>query len=262
MANEPARLSLKCALIDCAPQAAVEAGRPGAGWLSYLAAQSLPDGQLRLGLAVPAASLAANEECFAALPAGLSAEPERLLAWAMLLRVLQAVRAAAIAPGESVGVLGDTLLAELTACFVREFTWAGQVVTIKTRAERSDASVQALLDTTGDNPGLAAALAGVAPRGRVICLAPAYPSGQAFNFYPDIHKHSLTILPARGVFSAGDPERLASLLNFYSQPGWFCSLVEQIGWLPKIHLAGLSSQLTNQAANGKTDESRRWILLP
>lgn len=175
------------------------------------------------------------------LPGADDEDPRRGLAWAILLKVMEATRQADIGPGEAVGVLGGSVLAEALARFVSENTWAGKVVQIEGRDQIPEESIGILLDAAGDAGLLAEALGCVQPRGRVVWLeatgAPAEGEAErrSFNFYPEVHRHSLKLLTAKGVFQARSAE--AGLFDHFGQTRWFRQCVERLMGLPSVDIS-------------------------
>jgi len=187
-------------------------------------------------------------DSFVLMPEEHSGDMLHRLTWSILLRIIQVVRKAPIAPGETVCVLGSGFLARQIVRFLQEHTWASHVFQNQTIYDPPAQSVDILIDTVGDQRLLAKALACIRPRGRVILLAPHDFPSRFFNFYPEIHRHSLTLLTARGVFQPKDPEqaistrRFLALLDYYSKTPWFLECEDGLRNLLKITLTEMVHQ--------------------
>jgi hypothetical protein len=160
-------------------------------------------GPLATQIAVPA------PQCLPVPPGNVRAS----VGWALSLAVLRCVRSVGIQLGESVAILGCGLPGKLAAQFARLSGSTRVVVLSSDEACESEIGeplcnlvtiealesrdipfseqVDVLIDTVGSTSLIQGAFPFVRQRGRVLLMAPSYPSWAALDVYPEMHKRSI-----------------------------------------------------------------------
>ncbi|MBI4318548.1 MAG: hypothetical protein HY675_08665, partial [Chloroflexi bacterium] len=148
------------------------------------------------------------------------------------LAALRAVRAAQIEPGELVAVLGDHNAARMVCQTVRLAGAAAILVVVRddatARALFRDAhldrqqwvteprhlldgsNLDCLLDVSGDWRLVDQTLPHLREGGRVFLLADEYGRNESFDFYPDVHRRSLTMVGLGRLFEPNETKMPAN----------------------------------------------------
>jgi hypothetical protein len=170
----------------------------------------LKRGDAVVGVGAPADLVSLPARSAHLLPAGGLASPV-----APLLPIYPALAAALQPPGvmprDRVLISGEGLVSALVVRIVRvgggtarKVDPRGSMQDGTVAAARGDGDADVLIDTTADPRRWQRVLPRVRHEGRVVLLLPPGPRVLPFDFYPTVHRRSLSLV-ARRVPSAGDP---------------------------------------------------------
>jgi len=216
------RVHVACAVVDLEP---IRAGRttdiPTGAFLGRVrdggASGDLKPGDLVIGAAPIADYVSVARDRLVPLNAAAQDPHEGLAMLPLVDTLLDALESVGLTLGDRVCVSGRGLAARLVTQLAEGATGCAPSApsigtgfddTLHPGAPGDGASVDLLIDTTADSTRWERAFPLVRPRGRILLLLPVGPQVSPFDFYPMVHRRSLSLLARRVPEIAG--RRLAT----------------------------------------------------
>lgn len=176
----------------------------------------LKPGDLVCGVGPLAERVAVGRDNLVRLDGESQGHREHLALIPFVFPVLDALESAYLVLGERVCVAGQGLAARLSM----------QVAELFTGITPDAGEVDLLIDTTADAARWVEVLPSVREQGRVLLLVPPGPQVHSFDFYPMVHRRSLSLqarrVPGVGERLGGRERDIRTLLHLFGQ-GFLCS---------------------------------------